>query len=253
MLTTNDVAYGMECSNILSFEDRVSECSGHIVKLNISPALVRDQKDLFFAVVKYLTIQESLSNIDTSPRSLERTFNAVVWQFLDRTDENIKKAAKAWVQFHEIYKIYIEMIQKADSFIPNLHFKKAVYKKKRISISSTIDLVLVEKNKLKMVTFSPYRSRHQSTLIVGNIDTLFGIDYLLEADLNLTSVVDIGIPIATINRDHIVNSITLDSYIKAFVQRQVSGICDPVVNIGHCYACPYLGKCNFKDLLHGRS
>ena len=253
MLTSNDVVFGAECSNILSFKNRVSEYSSLLVKLNVDPGLVISSPDVFFSVIKYLTIQESLSKIDTPIAKLEKYFNIAVWKYLPQTDENIKRAARTWVHFHEIYKVYTRMIEESDRFAANMEFYKALYRKKRLSVLSTIDLLLVKGRKVHLVTFSPYRARSISSHILSNIDTLLCIDYLLEGDINLDMITEIGLPMNGNDRGHLVNTISLDEYVKQFVTKCINGLADPSVNIGHCPICPYKKHCNFKDLLYGRN
>ncbi len=250
-LTSNDLALDGICSNALAYKDRFIEFSDTLPKYNLELAHIKDYPELYLNVLVYKCMEEYLKDLSIDLKSLEGLYNGYTSGLVGDVI-SVPLLAKGWMRLVGVYNKVFDIFKDYDLAYTNIEFSKST--KLRKTFHFKIDALLMNKDSsdVTLMTIVPTNYSHITGHVSNNVDTLFALDYICEADLNLTRIVEVSY-----GRDFRDDKINVRNiYLKTLVREAVTKILKDAdnsrINTFYCVRCPYNKKCTLMDRVKGK-
>ena len=240
--TSNDMMLRAFCPKTSFLSNKNILFKDQLVSFDIDVEKVKDDEELLFGVVTYRAIESFLDNTSIRIKTIEKMFNDVVWTYLDQSDENIKKAAIAWVRFHGIYRRLLILINESEYITTNIGFYKTINGDR---YSLKIDLILISNQKHIYVTFTPHIAMYPGMSTISNMGTLMGVEYLSEADLFPDEIIDFSYSSSLVSKNFFEKKINIKQY---NLNKHVEDTCTVInnnnlINLSVCRICKGRKEC----------
>lgn len=251
----NDLPFDTLCRNMSNKPNKYQ----HFVRLlNTYDFLdVNDFKsdpNMVLAMLTKLAVNMMFDDITKPLDYLCKYIEKIFFSMYDTSRDNVKAATRNRIRLTTIYNAIKKLILDAKYLVPNTVVYKTTGVNRRETYRFIIDLIFVnEKNELSVLNIVPHVENVTSgTLDEASLDPvtapkfLMAMDYLMEANLNVSNCYTLAISRTDVN-DSFLSRTTVTPFVKTLVAKHNTFHLSDKANVNYCPLCPYRHICTPGD------